>query len=203
MQAWKSVFMAALLLVSAACSTIAPTPLLMGRVDNLNTETLQLYVDCSEGANYVPTKEGCDPELLRLKTDELLDLSEEFISADIYQPHGYDVHLQISMIYFRIAKGTDNDYTRAEQIARQFFEIQKATGGHSSVSARFYLAWFTSARASYQWFNDPLSLDHDRLAELLLALAEGITALPGLEGPKAVRLNQALQNLSIIVDIIE
>jgi hypothetical protein len=169
-------------------------------MDNLNTEVLQLYVDCSEGANYVPTKEGCDPNLLLLKTGELLTLSEEFISADIYQPHGYDVHLQISMIYFRIAKGTDNDYTRAEQIARQFFEIQKATGGRSITTARFYLAWFTAAHGSYQFFNDPYALDQDRKAEFLAASSEGIIALSEMEGPRAVRLRQALSTLEMLVN---
>ena len=48
----------ALLFASLACSTVAPTPILMNRTVALNNETARLYKACSEGANYVPSKEN-------------------------------------------------------------------------------------------------------------------------------------------------
>ena len=49
----KILLFTAIILIFSACNTIAPTPLLMGRMDELNTTTLELYVDCSEGANVI------------------------------------------------------------------------------------------------------------------------------------------------------
>ena len=192
----------------SACNTVAPTPLLMGRVVDLNTEVNQLYLDCSEGANYVVSKEGCDPELLSVQTEKFLDLSEEFISADIKQPQGYILHLETTMKYFRIAQRNANEYTRAEMISRQFFEIQKSIRGRSMDDARFYWAYFTAAHASYQfnacqYHNDCSALDQDRKLVLLLATAEGIEVSEVIEGAKAVRLRQSLQNLELVIDSIE
>ena len=69
-----------------ACSTLMPlmpSPYLMGRVDKLNTEVNQLYLDCSEGINFKPELEGCVPALLETRTGELLVLSELLIKKDI------------------------------------------------------------------------------------------------------------------------
>lgn len=203
MRFFKPLIFALLLLLGTACPTVAPTPILMHQAKSLNSEVVQLYMACSEGANYVPDKEGCDPDLLSLKVDELRALSLNFIAADIKQPQGYDFYLATSMIYFRIAQRNMNDYTQAEQIARQFFEVQKATGGHSIDTARFYWAWFASSAASKQYYEDPFALTPSRKADLLLALGEGTSLLDKLDGPRLVRLQQALQVLQFVIDSIQ
>jgi hypothetical protein len=188
--------------MGASCETAIPTPLLFKQMVKLNGETVQLYVDCSEGANYVEIKESCDPELLGTRVVELRDLSQEFISADIKQPQGYDTYLATTMMYFRIGQRNLNEYTIAEQIARQFFEIQKSHSGHSIDTARFYWAWFAAATASKQYFEDKLSLTPDRKADLLLALGEGTSILTTEEGPRLIRLQQALVALKFVIDSI-
>ena len=45
---WKGILVT-LTLGILACSTMAPTPILMGRADKLNTEVNQLYLNCSRG----------------------------------------------------------------------------------------------------------------------------------------------------------
>ncbi|KKL82954.1 hypothetical protein LCGC14_1979580 [marine sediment metagenome] len=194
----------ALALGMFACASIAPTPILMGRVDKLNTEVHQRYLDCSEGANYVPTLEGCDPELLETKTVELMNLSVELVRADIKQPQGYDIHLEISLIYFRIAERNGNAYSRAEIIARQFFEVQKASSsGRAINTARYYLAHFTAAHGSWQYFNAIQQLNVLRKSEFLFAQTEGKIAVPHIEGPRLVRLNQAIQILGSLAGLID
>ena len=203
---FKFLLFTLLLLLGTVCITAAPTPLLIGRLTDLNDEVVQLYINCSEGANYAPETEGCDSALLSLEVDKLMGLSREFISADIKQPQGYDIYLATAMIYFRIAQRNMNEYTLAEQIARQFFEIQKArsgrSSGHSIDSARFYWAWFASATSSKQYWEDRLSLTVDRKADLLLALGEGTTLLGKLEGARLVRLQDALDKLQFVIDSI-
>ncbi len=192
-----------LLFLGVACQTAAPTPILIGRMVDLNDTVVTLYIDCSEGANYVQTKEGCDPELLNLKTDELMILSLDFVRADIKQPQGYDIYLATAMIFFRISERNLNEYTLAEQIARQFFEVQKGNAGQSIDTARFYWAWFASSTSSKQFFEDRLSLTQDRKGDLLLALGEGTSLLNELEGPRLVRLKTALGTLQVVIDSIE
>ncbi len=175
---FRSLFLSLLFLLGSACASIAPTPLLIGGLVDLNNEVSALYVDCSEGANYDPAKEGCDPDLLSLRVDELLDLSLEFVSADYLQPHGYDIHLAASLIYFRIAQRNLNEYTEKEKIARQFFEVQKANSGKSINKARYWWAWYSSATATKQYFKKGcLCLTVDRKADLLLALGQGTPLL--------------------------
>jgi len=187
-----------------ACSTIAPTPILMGRVDKLNTEVHQLYLACSEGANYVPTLEGCGPELLETKTIELMNLTVELIKADHKQPQGYDVHLAISLIYFRIAERNGNAYTRAEMIARQFFEMQKASSrGLALNTSRYYLAHFTAAHGTWQYHYAIQQLNALRKSEFLFAQTEGKIAVPHIEGPRLVRLKQAIQALGMLASLID
>ena len=200
---FRSLFFSLLLLMGIACQTAAPTPLLIGRLIDLNNEVVELYVDCSEGANYVKTKPGCDSQLLSTKTDTAMTLSVDFISADIKQSQGYDVYLATAMIYFRISQRNQNDYTRAEQIARQFFEVQKAHSGRSADEARFYWTWFSAATAAKQFFEDPPSLTAEQKSNLELALKEGSSLIGKLEGGRLVRLNQALASLRFIIDSIE
>ncbi len=200
---FRSLFLALLFLLSTACASVAPTPLLIGKMTDLNDEVTALYIDCSEGANYIPIKEGCDPDLLSLKVDELMDLSLVFISADIKQPHGYDIHLATCLIYFRVAERSLNDYSEKERIARQFFEIQKASSGRSIDVAKYWWVWYTSATAAKQFFEKPLSLTLDRKADLLLALREGADLLNKLEGVRLIRLYQALSTLQSVIDSIQ
>ncbi len=199
----RSLLFVLMFLVGTACQTVAPTPILMGRMTKLNNEVVQLYTDCSDGANYVPTKEGCDPELLGTQVDELIKLSLNFVRADFKQSPGYDIYLATAMIFFRIGERNLNDYTRAEQIARQFFEVQKAHSGQAIDTARFYWPWFASATSSKQYFEDRLSLTAVRKSDLLLALNEGTDVLLRLEGPRLVRLRQALATLQYVINSIE
>jgi hypothetical protein len=83
-----------------------------------------------------------------------------------------------------------------------FFEIQKSHSGHSINVARFYWAWFAAATASKQYFEDKLSLTPDRKADLLLALGEGTSILTTEEGPRLIRLQQALVALKFVIDSI-
>jgi len=200
---FRSLFLALLFLLSTACVSVAPTPLLIGKMVDLNDEVTALYIDCSEGANYVPAKEGCDPDLLSLKVDELLDLSLVFISADIKQPHGYDIHLATCLVYFRMAERTLNEYSEKERIARQFFEIQKANSGKSIDAARYWWAWYVSATAAKQFFENPLSLTPERKTDLILALEEGVSLLNKLEGVRLTRLYQALATLQFVIYSIQ
>ncbi len=191
-------------LVLGACINITPTPILIGDLFRQNNQVVALYTDCSVGANYVPTKAGCNPEVLEQQTLDTMDLATTFISADIKQPQGYDIYLATVMIYFRISERNTQEYTRAEQIARQFFETQKATSGRSINTARFYWAAMSAAHASWQWHNDRLSLDADRKTNLLLSLAEGRQALNSIEdGPRRIRLIQYLTVIQAIIDSIE
>jgi hypothetical protein len=188
-----------------ACASAAPTPILMGRVDNLNTEVNLLYLDCSDGANFVPSLEGCDPNLLEIRTLDLLNLTVDLIKADIKQPQGYDIHLAASLIYFRISERNQNAYTRAEMIARQFFEVQKASSsrGKALNTARYYWAHFTAAHGSWQYFHTPEQLNSARKADFLLARGEGFQAIPHTEGIRLVRLTQALKILAMLSSLIE
>lgn len=190
-------------LLLMACSSLAPTPILIGRVDALNTQVVEQYLACSEGANYVPAKEECRPELLKTNINQLLELTEILISADFTQPHGYDIHLATTMMYFRIGKRNANDYTKAEQIARQFFETQKATSSQAIVTAQFYWVYFSATNASYQFFNDPLALNTDRKGTLILVLVNGESIVSEVEGVRLIRLQQSLSNIKFVIDSIE
>ena len=190
------------ILVLGACITIAPTPMLIGDLIEQNNQVVAAYAACSEGANYVPTKEGCDPEALEREALSTMGLATTFISADIKQPQGYDIYLATVMIYFRIAERNTQEYTRAEQIARQFFETQKATSGRAIHTARFYWAAMTAAHASWQWHNDRFALDADRKTDLLLCLAEGRQAEIE-DGPRRIRLVQYLVVIESIINSIE
>ena len=191
------------------CQTNAPTPMLMGSLVKQNDEVVALYAACTEGANYVSSKEGCDPELLSTKVDSTMVFAKLFISGDIKQPQGYDIYLATAQIAIRmhaVAARIENDYSEAERIARQFFEIQKAHSGRSLGPARFYWAAIASGHASWQWHYDRLALDADRKAELLECLAQGrigLTDTTRLDGPKRVRLRSYIDNLTRITNKIE
>lgn len=201
-----SSILASLILLLSACETTAPTPLMIGTLVDKNNEIVSLYTDCSDGANYVTSKEGCNPELLSQKVDETMDLAKIFIGGDIKQPQGYDIYLSTAMIYFRIARRNAEQYSEAEKIARQFFEVQKASSGRSLTAARFYWAAMAAAYSSWQSHYDSLSLDSIRKTDLLLCLAESriaLTDIAGLDGPRRIRLIQYIQVLTAITNSIE
>lgn len=203
---WFAPVIMAFVLLFTACETTAPTPIMIGSLVEKNNEVVSLYEDCTEGANYVPEKEGCQPELLKQKTTDTMDFAKRFISGDIKQPQGYDIYLSKAMILCRISKCIEDDYSQQERIARQFFEIQKAHSGRSLTPARFYWAAISAAHASWQWQYDRLALDYDRKTDLLLCLAEARIALTDdtwLDGPRRIRLVQYIQVLEAITNSIE
>lgn len=200
---FRSLLLSLLFLLGTACASVAPTPILIGQMKALNNEAHALYVDCSTGANYTPTKEGCDSELLALKVDETRTIAIHFIQADYKQPHGYDVHLSVSLIYFRIALRDLKDYTAEEDISWQFFKIQEANSSSAIDASRYWLAWYVSSASSQQRFEDPLALTPERKVELLEALTEGTRLLSTEEGPRLVRLIAALDNLRLLIDSIQ
>ena len=204
MRRFAAILLAAALLVG--CSTTAPTPMLMGSLVKQNNEVVALYAACSKGANYVPFKEGCDSTLLSSKVDSTMEFAKIFISGDIKQPPGYDVYLATAMIYFRIAQRTGDSYSIAEQIARQFFEIQKASSGRALPPARFYWAAMVAGHSSWQWYYDKLALDPDRKTVILECLAQarmGLTNTTWLDGPRRIRLIDYIQVLTIITNSLE
>lgn len=185
------------------CASITPTPVLMVELVGENNKTVALYNECSYDGNFFPGAENCDLEALEQQVLETMDLAKEFISADIKQPQGYDIYLATAMIYFRIAERNGNDYSEAERIARQFFEVQKATSGQSINTARFYWTVMATGHASWQVFNDADALTSERRAELLLCMNEGYIALPHMEDIRKIRLEQYLSTLQVIVNLIE
>ena len=199
---WFRGVLLALVLATIGCASM-PTPVLFPGLRAANDQTVALYEACTEGANYVPTKEGCDPLALETQTVVTLDLAKNCISADIQQPQGYDIYLATVMIYFRISQRNTQEYTEAERIARQFFEVQKASSGRALTDARFYWAAISAGHAAWQWNNDRLALDADRKADLLLCYAEGNVAFNKIEsGPRKVRLMQYLQVLKAITNVL-
>lgn len=199
---FRSLLLALLFLLGTSCATSGPTPMMIKKLAASNDEVVQLYMPCSDGANYAPEKEECEAELLEHEVAETMDFAVTFISADVKQAPGYDIYLATAMIHFRIGQRTLDEYTLAEQIARQFFEMQKAHSGHSINDARFYWAWFAASTSSKQFYEDPLALDQSRKADLLVALGEGMNLLNQLEGPRLVRLRESLHILHFITEAI-
>lgn len=201
---WFRQALLVLTLFLMGCQSIAPTPVLIVDLRKENNEVIRLYEACTDGANYVPDREGCDPLALEAQTLVTMDKSKVFISADIHQPQGYDIYLQTAMIFFRIGERNTKQYTEAERIARQFFEVQKASSrGKSLNTARFYWAAMSAGHASWQWYNDRFALDGERKTDLLLCYAEGNVALQEIDpGPRKVRLLQYLQVLKAITDAL-
>lgn len=200
---FRTFILSLLFLLGTACATVAPTPMLIGPMEDLNNEAHALYVDCSTGPNYTPTKEGCDPELLALKVDETRVIAIHFIQADPKQPHGYDVHLSVSLIYFRIDLRGLKEYGFEEGLSRQFFEYQIKNSLSSVDASRYWLAWYVSSYSSQQKVEDPLALDPERKVELLEALTEGTRLLNTEEGARLVRLIAALDTLRFLINTIQ
>lgn len=211
---WIAPLLTVFLLFISACETTAPTPFLMGSLVDQKNEVVALYNACSEGAGYVVTKEGCDPILLEEKVKSTMDFAKVFIGGDPKQPQGYDVYLATVMVLFRISQVNTNEFSDAERIARQFFEIQKASSGRSLAMARFYWAEMTAGHASWQWYYDRHSLytlgitdpEISRKIELLQCLAEvqiGLTDSQGLDGFRKIKLNNNIGVITWIVNKIE
>ena len=199
-------FISRLLLITLfclGCQHVAPTPILVIGLTNANDATVQLYNDCSEGVNYKPDKDTCDSEALEAQTVTTMDLAKNFISADINQPIGYDIYLKTAEIYFRIALRNGNDYSEAERISRQFFEVQKASSGRALTDARYYWTIRTAAHAGWQLFNNRSGLNPDRKTELMLSHKEGTLGLQDMKpGPRKIRLQESLKVLKSIIDAL-
>lgn len=200
-------FTALFLLLFVACKSVSgtPTPFLIEDLTDKHIAAIERYSLCSEGANYVPDKEGCEPEKLESSIRGAMNFAKEFISADIQQAAGYDVYLYQTLLLFRVAdRITGDEFIEAERIARQFFEIQKASSSKRDLTdARFYWAAVAAEYASWQWLNDRLALNAERKAELLLCHAEGNVAFHEIEsGPRKIRLRQYLKVLKAITDSI-
>lgn len=192
------------ILIFGGCASIAPTPILIGNLTDQNNKTVRLYTQCSQGPNYTPNKKDCNPQILEKQIIKTMSLATNFISADIKQPHGYDIYLATVMMYFRIAERNSNDYTRAEQIARQFFEIQKANSGSTLNKARFYLTHSISVHASWQLYHKPSELNIERSKDLRLAIKQGTILINTIENPiHKIRLLQDLQVLNYILKTIK
>jgi hypothetical protein len=199
MRVAKALTLVLLLVVGLACNTVSPTPVLVKSLDSLHIEVLDLYLDCSDGVNYLATLETCNVEALDTKTLGLMTLSVEFISADIRQPRGYDIYLRTAMVFFRISERNLDEYTEAERIARQFFEVQKATSGRDINLAIYHLVLRTAATASYQYWNVPDTLNTDRKSELLLVTGEGTILIGRIEGVRLIHLNRSLSILEFVI----
>ena len=144
-------------------------------------------------------------ELLEEKVNSTMGFAKISISGDIKQPPGYDVYLATAMIYFRIAQRNTDEYSEAERIARQFFEVQKASSGRSLAPARFYWAAMATGHASWQWEYDKFSLNLERNTELLECLVQarlGLTDTQWLDGFRRIRLVQYIQVLAAITNSI-
>lgn len=194
----------ALIFTSCLSDKITPTPLLISKLVSANNEVKALYLQCSTGANFAPELPTCNPTLLEEKSVATMSLAKEFISADIKQPQGYDIYLSVAMIYFRISVRNGNEYSEAERIARQFFEIQKASSGRALTEARFYWVAISTAKASWDWHNDRLALNAERKVDLLLCYAEGNAAFQDMDpGARRIRLLEYLEVLKALIEAIE
>ena len=190
------------LVLALGCKSLLPTPLLIGELVELNDKTHELYVECLEAGVYSPETETCRPELLESNIEKTRNLAKQFVAQDIRQPHGYDIYLQVTLIYLSIAQRIDNDYSEAERIARQFFEVQKASSGLQLDKARYYWVIFTTENTLWRKRNGEFSLSTARRAELLMCLAEGILVLEKMQpGPEKIRLYQSVSILGTLTRI--
>jgi len=196
----KKLFILLSLFLILGCETICPSLYVYRDLKEKNTETLILYVACSDGPNFAPTKPGCDLPKLKDSMAEVFRLAEITISKDVSQSPPYIIYLETSILYFRASGGTEgSSYVRAEQVARQFFEVQKSSGGSSMPDARFYLAYLTSAHASFQLLYVPEELTAERKPDLVLAEGAGVAALPDIQAERKMRLVDALLVLENII----
>lgn len=154
-----------------------PTPLLVGDLFKLNTQTHQLYLECSEGRVFNANKEGCQLDLLETKLKKIREVAKNFISADIKQPHGYDIYLENTIIYFSVAYRNADEYSEAERIAKQFFEIQMRTSGRLLDLARTYWAIFMAENLAREMVEENFTENPDRIAEMNKCLIEAHIAL--------------------------
>ena len=69
-----------LALALIACQSVAPTPMLIGGLREANNQTVALYDACTEGANYVASKEGCDPLALENQATVTMGLAKNLNS---------------------------------------------------------------------------------------------------------------------------
>lgn len=190
---FKRLLLSLLLLVSG-CPGLKPTPLLIGDLVAANNEVHVLYNAC------VHHDPSCDQPRLEGKIRETQEKAKNFIAADIRQPQGYDIYLEVSLISISATEASKSGLTEAERIARQFFEVQKASSGRGLTEARYYWALFLAEYAAWKVNNNDLPFSEDEKISLRLCYAEGNIALHDLEpGPKKVRLHSALEEILLPV----
>jgi len=202
----KKLFTSLLFAFVLGCTTLLPGTAVFKELETSNTATLNLYKACSDtNGNFRPTQTGCDLTRLKTSVQDTLSLAETTISKDVTQTPPYIIYLETAIIYERVSMGSDGDfYTRAEQISRQFFEIQKASSELSLTQAEFYLAYLTTGHAAYQLLHSPQELTAGRKTELVFALQQGVAALPVMADPvRKARLQSALNVLQVIIGRIQ
>lgn len=181
-----------------SCSTMY-----FSQARDAHNKNIALYNACSEGAHYVPTKQGCEPDELIKTLKEVFVLAEKCIETDYKQPQCYMIYSSNVRVYCRITTCASQEYAKSEAVARQFFEIQKSSHGSALEEATLSWVHAATAHASWQWREDKLALNADRKSDLLLCYAEGNRALQeSLPGPEKIRLIQSLQVLKAITDAI-
>jgi hypothetical protein len=188
-----------------ACESIAPTPILSRKSVDLNQNVVEMVLACSDGPNYTPEAEGCDPQALKEQSQVLMVLAEKFISADNIQAQSFDIYLHAVMIYFRVT-AVDSveqvaDYGKAERVARQFFRTEEAYKGSSINKSRFWWVYFTTSNVGLRARLFIFKPDEDRLQEIGRVIHEGENALVRPEGLSiewVIKLEQDLVNLKVV-----
>lgn len=197
---WIRSLVLPLLLVVGCSFTWQPTPMLIGDLIALNQEAHELYAACVEFPVYQPEKEGCDPVLLEETLYKVRYEAKIFIGGDIKQPHGYDIFLENTLIYFTIAVRNADEYSEAERIARQFFEVQKVSSGRALDLARFYWVVMLLENLTFQINQGSLTLTEERKEEIDLCFAEGHKAVSNIQpAARKVYLIMALSALQMLV----
>jgi hypothetical protein len=181
-----------------SCKSILPTPLLIGNLIEGNNQVHSLYQEY-RGCKEAQPKEECGLGKLEEKIKEVQSAARFFIGGDISQPHGYDIYLQVTLIYFSVSEASKNELTEAELISRQFFEVQKASSGRALDDARYYWALVLVENITYKLDKKDFIEVRNREVDILLCLSEAKITLDRMEpGPKLIRLLQAIQILTLI-----
>jgi len=157
----KKIFLSLVSVLLLSCTHVAPSPLLSHWALDANSQVTQMTLKCSDGPVLTPTAAGCNIEILREKTEELINLARELIEADIKQAQGLDFYLHSSMIVLRInafecktlqetpvkCSQQLERYKLIERVAEQFFQTEKAYSGSGIDKARFWRVYYLHSNA--------------------------------------------------------
>lgn len=162
------------------CVNISPSPLLSHWALNKNNEFTKMVLKCTQGPNYTPEVEGCDPIILKNKSQELVDLSLALLEADNIQSQGFDIYLHTTMVIlridaenckslqitFEICVKQEKNYSLVEKVAEQFFQTEKAYGGRDMPKAHFWRVYFVTSNVGLKYRLGIFSPDEERKAYL-------------------------------------